>query len=216
MRIKRKIPSFVFGVSIGLIIGVAFFLFKLDDYFTEMKHATLNTVKVVEQPVVQEKTGTEHYTSKNKFKINTGKSGRINYKEVDSLIGSDQEILEEEALNVATDELLMVKNIKLINLDSDVSVNDTTAATLAGVNPQRYSDLYFIEFWKTPLNSKGYRMTKNKVMLYGFSDISNISIFKVDGGYYIKNSEQVYKVIPGSDFKPLERVLDNGLLARLF
>lgn len=215
MRIKRKIPSFVFGVSIGLIIGVAFFLFKLDDYFTKMKHATLNTVKVVEQPVAPEKNSVENYTSKNKFKINTGKSGRVNYKEVDSLIGTDQNI-EEEALNVATDELLTVKNIKLINLDSDAPASDTAAATLAGINPQKYADLYFIEFWKTPLNSKGYRMTKNKVMLYGFNDISNVSIFKVDGGYYIKNSEQVYKIAPGSDFKPLERVLDNGLLARLF
>lgn len=213
-RIKRKIPSFVFGVSIGLIVGVGFFLFKLDDYFTRMKNATLNTIKVIEQPVPQEEKSKEQYTSKEKFKISTEKSKRINYKEVDSLIKEDSST-PEEILNVATDELLNVKNVKLIDLDTDVS-SDTAAATLAGVNPKRYADLYFIEFWKTPLNSKGYRMTRNKVMLYGFNDYSNISIFKVDGGYYIKNSEQVYKVVPGSDFKPLERVFDNDLLARLF
>lgn len=216
MRIKRKIPSFVFGVSIGLIIGVAFFLFKLDDYFTKMKNATLNTVKVVEQPVLQEKEKSDSYTSKNKFKINTTKSNSVNYKEVDSLINDGETTEESETLNVATEELLSIKNIKLINLDADQSPNDTSAANLAGVAPQKFTDLYFIEFWKTPLNSKGYRMTKNKVMLYGFNDFSNISIFHVDGGYYIKNSEQVYKIVPGSDFKPLERVVDNGLLARLF
>jgi hypothetical protein len=213
-RIKRKIPSFVFGVSIGLIVGVGFFLFKLDDYFTRMKNATLNTIKVVEQPVVQEEKSKETYTSKEKFKINTSKSSRVNYKEVDSLIQEENNTSEED-LNVATDELLNVKNVKLIDLDSD-QLTDTTAASLAGVTPKRLSDLYFIEFWRTPLNSKGYRMTRNKVMLYGFNDYINISIFKVDGGYYIKNSEQVYKVIPGSDFKPLERVFDNDLLARLF
>ncbi len=213
-NIKRKIPSFVFGVSIGLIVGVAFFLFKLDDYFTKMKNSTLNTVKVIEQPVSNEKKESDNYTSKEKFKINTNKSSKVNYKEVDSLIQQEEPNTDTE-LNVATDELLNVKNVKLINLDSEMPA-DTTAAALAGVNSQKFTDLYFIEFWKTPLNSKGYRMTKNKVMLYGFSDYSNLSIFKVDGGYYIKNSEQVYKVVPGSDFKPLERVLDNDLLARLF
>jgi hypothetical protein len=213
-NIKRKIPSFVFGVSIGLIAGVAFFLFKLDDYFTKMKNSTLNTVKVIEQPVSNEKKESDNYTSKEKFKINTSKSSKINYKEVDSLIQQEEPNSDDE-LNVATDELLTIKNVKLINLDSEVPI-DTTAAALAGVNTQKFTDLYFIEFWKTPLNSKGYRMTKNKVMLYGFNDYSNLSIFKVDGGYYIKNSEQVYKVVPGSDFKPLERVLDNDLLARLF
>ncbi len=213
-NIKRKIPSFVFGVSIGLIVGVAFFLFKLDDYFTKMKNSTLNTVKVIEQPVLNEKKESDNYTSKEKFKINTNKSSKVNYKEVDSLIQQEESNTDNE-LNVATDELLNVKNVKLINLDSEMPA-DTTAAALAGVSSQKFTDLYFIEFWKTPLNSKGYRMTKNKVMLYGFSDYSNLSIFKVDGGYYIKNSEQVYKVVPGSDFKPLERVLDNDLLARLF
>lgn len=213
-HIKRKIPSFVFGVSIGLIVGVAFFLFKLDDYFTKMKNSTLNTIKVIEQPVSNEKKESDSYTSKEKFKINTSKSSKINYTEIDSLIKQEESSTDDE-LNVATDELLTVKNVKLINLDNE-SPADTTAAALAGVNPQKFADLYFIEFWKTPLNSKGYRMTKNKVMLYGFNDYSNLSIFKVDGGYYIKNSEQVYKVVPGSDFKPLERVLDNDLLARLF
>lgn len=33
MQIKRKIPAFVFGVSIGLLVGIGFFILKLDDYF---------------------------------------------------------------------------------------------------------------------------------------------------------------------------------------
>ncbi len=32
MRFKYKIPPFVFGVSIGLLVGVAFFIFKIDGY----------------------------------------------------------------------------------------------------------------------------------------------------------------------------------------
>ena len=48
MQIKRKIPAFVFGVSIGLIIGVGFFIFKMDDYFSKMKSASSKEIKVIE------------------------------------------------------------------------------------------------------------------------------------------------------------------------
>jgi CRISPR/Cas system CMR-associated protein Cmr5 small subunit len=50
MRIKRKIPSFIFGVSIGLLIGVAFFLFKMDSIFSKLKNSiSANKITVIEK-----------------------------------------------------------------------------------------------------------------------------------------------------------------------
>ena len=51
MRLKRKIPTFVFGVSIGLIIGVAFFVFKINDLFDRIKTSASEKITVIEQPV---------------------------------------------------------------------------------------------------------------------------------------------------------------------
>jgi hypothetical protein len=52
-------------------------------------------------------------------------------------------------------------------------------------------------------------------MLYGFVDYNNLLLYGLDADYYIKSSDQVYKLLPGSDFKQLERVIDSDLLARI-
>lgn len=206
MQIKRKIPAFVFGVSIGLIIGIGFFIFKLDDYFNKIKSAATNQIKIIEQPVKQEDEKKKE-EEKERFKINTKISPYTNYKEVDSLIKPEAEV------NLAKEELISVKSIKLIDLD--VNAKDTLAANVAGVNSSNVTNMFFVEFWKTPLNSKGYRMTKNRIMLYGFSDFSSFNLYKVDDNFYLKSEEQVYKVAINPDFMPMERVNNSELLARI-
>lgn len=211
MRLKRKIPTFIFGVSIGLIIGAGFFIFKANDVFNRLKSSGPGQITVIEQMVKnddKEKIDQEKKKNHERFKIDVSKSPKINYKEVDSLINEDAKI------NIATDELLSVKSVKVISLGDNVSGSDTLASKLAHVQ-ENNSDLYFIEFWKTPLNSKGYRFTKNKIMLYGFMDFNNVSLYELDNSYYIKSSDQVYKLFYGGDFKRLERVVDSDLLAKI-
>jgi hypothetical protein len=209
MRFTRKIPTFVFGLSIGLIVGVGFFVFKINDIFNNMKDAAKSQITVVEQPVKNaDKESEEKRKDKERFKINLSKTAKVNYSEVDSLIRESSEI------NIATDELLSVKNVKIIRISPNVSSGDSLAAAVAGVK-ENSSDLYFIEFWKTPLNSKGYRFSKNKILLYGFMDYNNVSLYELDNSYYIKSSDQVYKLFYGADFRSLERVVDTGLLAKI-
>lgn len=209
MRLKRKIPTFVFGVSIGLIIGIGLFVFKINDLFIKLKESAKEQITVIEQPIKNVKDESdEKKNSKERFKINLRKTAKVNYSEVDSLIK------EGSNINIATDELLTVKNIKIIKIGDNFSSKDTSAKKLAHVDESKY-DLYFVEFWKTPLNSKGYRFTKNKVMLYGFVDFSNISLYELDNSFYIKSAEQVYRIFYNSDFKQLERVIDTDLLAKI-
>lgn len=207
MQIKRKIPSFVFGLSIGLLIGVAFFLFKIDSIFNSLRSALAkDNVTVVEQKV---ETNEEKEKAKNKerFKIKISNHSKVNYKEVDSIINSDQNV------SVVVDRLLSTKVIKVINLSSDVN-SDSLAAKIAGVNNQR-SDSYIIEFWKTPLNSKGYRFQKNKVMLYGVNDHNDLVLYQFEGRYFIKSFEVVYELASSSDFQPLMKVNNPDLLSKL-
>jgi hypothetical protein len=209
MQFKHKIPVFVFGLSIGLIIGVGFFVFKITDIFNTLKNSAKERITVIEQPIknssIEEK---ENKKNKDRFKINIGNSSKVNYKEADSLIKQGSE------LNVATDELLSVKNVKVIKIGDTNSESDSLAADLAGVQ-ENSTNLYFIEFWKTPLNSKGYRFTKNKIMMYGFIDFNNVVLYELENSYYIKCSDQVFKLFYGGDFKPLERVVDTDLLTKI-
>ena len=208
MQFRKKIPTFIFGVSIGLLVGVAFFVFKINDVFNRLKESAKEQITVIEQPI-KNVNPDENKDSKNntRYKINLSNSKKINYKEVDSLIKADSDI------NVATDELISVKNLKVIRINHKDS-NDSLALKIAKVE-ENTSDLYFIEFWKTPLNSKGYRFTKNKILLYGFMDFDNVLLYELDNSFYIKSADQVYKIFYTADFKPLERVLDSDLLAKI-
>ena len=207
MNFKRKIPSFVFGLSIGLLIGIAYFVFEFNSIFASIK-TSIKEKAIVTEKKVEEKSY-ENYTSKdNRFKINLGKNNKVNYKEVDSLIKTTEDI------KVASEEFISVKNIKLISFNESNN-KDSTIAKLADIKPDDNTNLYFVEFWKTPLNSKGYRFTKNKVMLYGFVDHINVELYELENNYYIKCSDQVFKLFYSSDFKPLEKVVDAELLAKI-
>lgn len=212
MRFKRKIPAFVFGVSIGLLVGIAFFIFKIDDYLKKFNKPNIDNIKITEQTISNTKPqvdeNKENKSSKKKLEVNTNNSPDINYKEVDALLR------EGEDVTVAQEELLSVKNIKVIDLDAS-SKKDTLTGQLAGVTSSDFPNMFFVEFWKTPLNSKGYRMTRNRVILYGLSDFSSITIYKVDDNFYLKNEDVVYKISSGTEFKPMELVNDAQLLARI-
>jgi len=208
MRFKYKIPPFVFGVSIGLLSGVAFFIFKIDDYLKKFNKPNIDNIKIVEQSLPPLNSSDKNHSKVvKKSSINIKNSPNINYNEVDAL-------LNEEDITVAQEELLSVKNIKVIDLDANLK-RDTLTGQLAGVSSTDYPNLFFVEFWKTPLNSKGYRMTRNRVILYGLSDFSSITIYKVDDNYYLKNDDFVYKISAGTEFKSMELVQDSDLLAKI-
>ena len=206
-KLKRKIPTFVFGLSIGLLVGIGFFVLKINDLFNKLKESASEKITVIEKTV--DTTDEDEKTkNKNRFKINFKKSTKINYSEVDSLIK------EDSGINIASDELLTVKNIKIIQIGEFIPSKDSSDIQKTRLDNTN-SELYFVEFWKTPLNSKGYRFTKNKIMLYGFDDFSNLTLYEIDHSFYFKSSDQVYKLLYSSEFKQLDRVLDSELLAKI-
>ena len=209
MRIRRKIAPFIFGVTIGLLVGVGFFIFKISDWFNKIKASSSERITVIQQPVrnVIHEKDKKKKENRERFKINFEKASKVNYREVDSLIKNDADI------QIATDELLSVKNIKAIVVGDNVTEGDSAAAALSNVKITD-DEIYFVEYWKTPLNSKGYRFIKNKIMLYGFMDFSVI-LYRLDNSFYIKSSDQVYRLFYGGEFRQLERVLDTELLARM-
>jgi hypothetical protein len=191
-----------------LLIGIVFFIFKIDDYIKKISKPSIESIKITEQSMDGLLDENEDTISNKKLRLSAKKSPTINYSEVDQLLNDDEDF------NIAKEELLSVKNIKVIDLDASKK-QDTLVGQLAGVINTSFPNLFFVEFWKTPLNSKGYRMTRNRVILYGLSDFSSITIYKVDDNFYLKNDEFVYKISAGTEFKSLEIVSDSELLAKI-
>ncbi len=209
MRLKRKIGPFVFGVSIGLLLGVGFFIFKINDWFVKLRDSANKQITVFEQPVktVKEEEPKVKKAPREKFKVKLADSKPVNYNEVDKLLKEDAQI------TIATDELLSVKNVKVIKVSDNSAVTDS-AAVLAEVDEQE-PEIVQVEFWKTPLNSRGYKFSKNKVLLYGFPDFSNVLVYQYEHDYYLRSSDQVYRLSYTGDFRAPEKVTDQRLITKL-
>ena len=52
-------------------------------------------------------------------------------------------------------------------------------------------------------------------MLYGFINFDDVQLYELEDSFYIKSSEQVYKLFQGGEFMQLERVVDSSLLAKI-
>jgi len=128
---------------------------------------------------------------------------------------------EAEDIVVKKDELLSVKSIELINLNpseiNTASAKDSLLQKVSGVrddkNLAKAANL-MVEFWISPINYRGYKMSKNKVALFGIQT-EGAKLYKMDEAIYLKYQQNVYKLDLTNDFKPFEKVSDQVLIAKL-
>lgn len=119
-------------------------------------------------------------------------------------------------LLVKKDELLYTKNIKVIRLTaSGQTAIDTAMAQAANIEPATIPASYLVEFWKSPINYRGYKLGRNKLVLFGIYRADDISLVSLGSALYLKNHDYYFKLEPSEDFLTLNAVTDKNLLALL-
>lgn len=122
---------------------------------------------------------------------------------------------------VMTNQLVSVKNVPLSTMDSltkEASINhksDSTIAAMSNVSDEQDPRYYRIEFWQSPLNFKGYKMSRGKIILYGINSNTDMRLVKWSDGYYLMSNQAVYKMEYTDDYKPFEKVMDKTVLKRI-
>ncbi len=214
MQFRQKVPVFIFGVSVGLLAGCLFFLFKLDTYIRNFNLSLLNQKQNISEQVVSPKKeeGDNQSKDKNAYKAKAEikKESNIPSKNV-SLISmndiTDSSYVNSDNYQVLKEELISVKNlyVKTLTPEEKTSSADSLAASLAGVTNPPKEEFFMIEFWKTPLNSKGYKMTRSRLLIYGYPEKTDLALVKRDDNYYLRNNKMFYRLSYSSEFKPMER-----------
>lgn len=227
---KRKAPPFILGLLFGIVIAGTFFLFRLDTYFKELSvYKNLAETFSSQQPADENQPDTiKRYTpTKIKNKKQSEEPIKKNMETVDATIETDSVISGDSTVRTASysdnivirkDELLNVRTIELKNLNTPVVKNhtDSLLERLSEIKGDRTINKYVqIEFWKSPLNYKGYKLSKYSVILYGLQDSESLKLYTLEDIFYIRNASTVYKLEYSSDFKPFERVVDEGILSNL-
>ncbi len=236
---KEKSQGFILGLLVGLLIAGGFFILKLDDYFKELnfyKKVSETFATESKQPVPGEK---QEDAPKEKTKKTEKIILKAEGEESDSLHLIDQKIsadtssmisandsasksplLVSDEIVVKKDELLFTKTLEIFNLSpvaSRTNGKDSLLQKVSGVKDDKGTAKQFlnIEFWQSPLNYKGFKLSKYKLVIYGMSTSDGIKLIRLDDTIYLKSSSFVYKLDYSSDFRAYERLTDETLLNKL-
>ena len=223
-RLREKVSSFVFGLSVGLIIGVGIFIFKLDDFFKNFRFADYKKPEFEERVIAPEDLEEKKSNTKKTVNLSAGKEKKtaksadeiqVVSSDIDSSVVRSVPVIADENINILKEELLGVKNIRVrTEADTKAMKRDSLAAAVANVTEFASGDFLLIEFWKTPLNSKGYKMSRNKVVLYGLTE-QDIDIVKLDDSFYLRNNNIIYRLNYKNEFRKMQKVNESAILARL-
>jgi hypothetical protein len=234
---KEKSKGFVIGIMVGLIVAGGFFILKLDDYFKELnfyKSLSKTFTSETKQPESADKKK-EFVPSKNKQPENAKSKNKegLSTKIVEkSAFVMDADTLKKESLKdsaistsedyivVRKDELLSTKTLEVLSLDpvaSKMNAKDSLLQKVSGIKDDRSNSKQFfnIEFWSSPLNYKGYKLSKYKLIVYGIESPEGLKLFKVDDVIYLKSSAMIYRLDYSSDFKQYERITDEMIINKL-
>jgi len=102
-------------------------------------------------------------------------------------------------------------------LSASEKTSDSLLQKMSGIKDDRSVSKknIAVELWTSPLHYKGYKMSKNKLILYGFPSLDGIKLFKLDDVIYIKAASNVYRLEQTYDYKAYQHVDNPSIVNKL-
>lgn len=239
MSASNKSLLFSLGLVLGLLAGAGFFIFKMDDLLK--KGSILNSSKdtiIIQQQVISKEEDTKKKVSKKRTEntdTSTMSSAELLAKkysrevpirkvmaEADSLLNDNTIVAEQEPAEqfvVKKDELIGSRDFTVINLEEQDASNpaDSLLEKTSGIKDQGKKILAAlkVEFWQSPINYKGYKMTKNKIVLFGINPEENLKLFHTEDVIFLKHNQNYYRLYFTDEYKQFEKVTDALLISKL-
>ncbi|MGB3946909.1 MAG: hypothetical protein WBM13_02890 [Bacteroidia bacterium] len=240
---KEKAQVFIMGLMTGLIIAGAFFILKLDTYFKELnfykgivKTLTFKSENktadnnVVEEEATTKDTKNKTNSIKTKNTISNDSASKTNnntfeltadtltkFQQKDTIVSATASLNED--IVIRKDELLLTKTVEIINISGATNSNnakDSLLQHVSGIKEDKATkQLVNVELWQSPLNYKGYKMGKYKIVLYGIASIEGLKVYAVGNDMYLKAGNTVYNLENTSEFKPYEKVTNEAIISKL-
>ena len=141
--------------------------------------------------------------------------------EADSLLKETSSTRSSNNFIVRKDEILDSKILTVTNLGEITQTNesDSLLEKVSGIKDRNKSVVasFKVEFWQSPINYKGYKMTKNKIVLFGINPDETIMLFhnNDDDGIFLKQNQNYFKIYYTDNFKQLEKVTDPSTIIKL-
>jgi len=180
------------GLVIGYFIGSGFSAKEVTEnttteYITEFVHDTVVETQLVNVPEEVEIDTTS--TLDTLDLIDTTFIAEV----VDTLINEDDISINREVLKKSA-------WIKVEVLEEN-EMQDSLLSEMMNLT-QQLPDQILIEFWESPLGYSGYKLNRNKLILYGMPEQTNYRIYRKKNQYYFSTENIFYSIRETEDFLP--------------
>jgi len=118
---------------------------------------------------------------------------------------------------VSKDELIITR---LIKISGDIPERNDDYELDSILTDQRNTKrksnkVIKVEFWKSPLNYKGFKFDENKLVIFGLYEFNNVSIIGYNNDLYIKYNKDYYPIDFTDDFRSFLPLRNDVLIKEL-
>jgi hypothetical protein len=185
-------------------------LFRIKNASTQEQQQALTT-----QPV--------KHNSKEAFKdsVPAEESQPASEELTQSISDSSEGNSSPENIIVKKDQLLISHIIRAVNVDVEKSSSSEGINVSEKLNPEGGlpDDIaspveYIAEFWVSPVNYKGYRLIKNKIILFGIDEPDEVGLFTKDGKLWLKYKHDFFILNETDNFESFIQTAESPLVKR--
>jgi HD-GYP domain-containing protein (c-di-GMP phosphodiesterase class II) len=221
---KNQLLIFLLGISLGALAGGGF-VYSL--MYTENKDKV--SIKIVPEIVKQlfglmktdqqtVDTSKVAVTTAEKTYKKTESTTKNKEFELDKDSDHDQAGRENnfpdepaEVIEIAKDQMLLKLSVLVLNLDfNEKTKSRQQADSLLQASADVKTDSRFqektmtisVELWQNPLNFRGYKFSKNKLILYGIDTEEPLSFYYFREKFYMRWRDKFYELQGDNSFNP--------------
>jgi hypothetical protein len=217
-----KLLYLFLGIFIGLLLAMfIFLLFSLNNRPSGFVEKLMRRDTIVDKSLASEnnKNAKVPYQKK-KLEVAIEKSekdsqSRNTDAEIDSAYRYN--LAEMNDIQVRKDELLNILSVPLKDLDqvTPVKTSDSLLQKFEGTPVTPEKKFYSVEFWKSPINYRGYKMIRNKIVLFGIQPSDPIELKKLENKIYLKHNQFYYPLKQTDEFDAYKAIEDELKIKQL-
>lgn len=227
----RQVRLFIIGILIGLLIGISIIW-----WFSYLKNANWFFTNNIVSWVTNLFSSSAENTENTDFSlIEKQKYKKTNPTIIDEHIIIEDTLMEEDVIDdfydelseplvfedsleinmsepfsetkkqnditIKKDELLLRKNI-ILNIPIDTKLDSLMGITSQNANEQKVT----VEFWKSPINYRGYKRSPNKIVIYGILNFNEVQFISKNKNVYLIDNNNKYSLKLTDEFLKLKSV----------
>lgn len=127
---------------------------------------------------------------------------------------SEEIIVKQDQLIVGTTIVVEDKSEAV----SEVKDDQLTNGALSKLNPaadlpeeEKVPSDYQVEFWVSPINYRGYKMSKNKLILFGIDEPEAVKLYRVKDALYMSYLKDYYRLNTSYDFMSYQKLKETEI-----